>query len=67
MLIPIFGELVSSAGLALNVYFKDLPMEAAGITEALFEGITGKIRLVEGIDSNSKFSRWLGNNANGCI
>ena len=41
MLIPIFGELVSSAGLALNVYFKDLPMEVAGITEALFEGITG--------------------------
>lgn len=41
MLIPIFGELISSAGLILNVYYKDLPMEVAGLTEALFEGITG--------------------------
>lgn len=39
MLIPVFGELLSSAGLALNVYYKDLPMEYAGLTEAFFEGI----------------------------
>jgi hypothetical protein len=30
MLIPIFGELISSAGLALNVYFDYWPMEIAG-------------------------------------
>jgi hypothetical protein len=41
MLIPVFGELISSAGLVLNVYYKDLPMEVAGLTEAVFEGITG--------------------------
>ncbi|KAG5668431.1 hypothetical protein PVAND_016371 [Polypedilum vanderplanki] len=41
MMIPIFGELVSSAGLILNAYYKDWSMEVAGLTEALFEGITG--------------------------
>lgn len=44
MLIPIFGEFLSSAALVLNVYFKSWPMEAAGVAEALFEGITGKLQ-----------------------
>lgn len=41
MLIPVFGELISSAGLALNVFYGDWSMEYAGLTEAFFEGITG--------------------------
>lgn len=41
MLIPVFGELLSSAGLILNVYYSEWPMEVAGVTEAFFEGITG--------------------------
>lgn len=38
MLIPVIGELLSSAGLALNVYMTRWPMEYAGLTEAFFEG-----------------------------
>ena len=41
MLIPIFGELVASIGLILCTYFKEWPMEVAGITEALFPGLAG--------------------------
>lgn len=41
ILIPICGELLSSIGLVLNVYFDNLPMEIAGLTEALTKGITG--------------------------
>lgn len=39
MLIPIVGELAASLGLILNTYFKEWPMEVAGVTEALFPGI----------------------------
>ncbi|XP_059608428.1 probable peptidoglycan muropeptide transporter SLC46 [Phlebotomus argentipes] len=41
MLIPIVGELLSALGLILCTYFEWLPMEASGITEALFPGLTG--------------------------
>lgn len=41
MLIPIIGELAASLGLILNTYFKEWPMEVAGITEALFPGLAG--------------------------
>lgn len=41
MLIPIFGELVTSIGLILCTYFDGAPMEVAGATETLFPGITG--------------------------
>lgn len=33
----------SALGLILNTYFKDWPMEVAGITEALFPGLAGII------------------------
>lgn len=42
MLIPIVGELVTAIGLILCTYFERLPMEVAGITEALFPGLAGK-------------------------
>lgn len=45
MLIPIFGELVASIGLILCTYFKEWPMEVAGITEALFPGMAGEYRM----------------------
>lgn len=41
MLIPIFGELISSIGLILCTYYDRAPMEVAGVTEALFPGLTG--------------------------
>jgi len=31
----------SALGLILNTYFKEWPMEVAGITEALFPGLAG--------------------------
>lgn len=42
MLIPIFGELITSIGLLLCTYFDQAPVEAAAITETLFTGLTGK-------------------------
>jgi MFS transporter, PCFT/HCP family, solute carrier family 46, member 3 len=41
MLIPIIGEFITAIGLILCTYFKNLPMEACGVTEALFPGLTG--------------------------
>lgn len=42
MLLPIVGEFLTSIGLLLNAYFfYELPMEVAGVTEALFPGLTG--------------------------
>ncbi|KAJ6643128.1 Solute carrier family 46 member 3 [Pseudolycoriella hygida] len=41
MLIPILGELIAALGLMLCTYFENTPMEAAGVTEALFPGLTG--------------------------
>ena len=41
MLIPIVGEFITAIGLILCTYFKNWPMEVAGITEAFFPGITG--------------------------
>lgn len=41
MLIPIVGELFTAIGLILCTYFKNWPMEVAGITEALFPGLAG--------------------------
>lgn len=41
MLIPIVGELITALGLILCTYFDKLPMEAAGVTEALFPGLAG--------------------------
>lgn len=45
MLIPIFGELVTSIGLIMCTYFDRAPMEVAGVTETLFPGITGELFL----------------------
>lgn len=42
MLIPILGELVTALGLMLCTYFENTPMEVAGVTEALFPGLTGQ-------------------------
>lgn len=42
MLIPILGELMTALGLMLCTYFENAPMEVAGVTEALFPGLTGK-------------------------
>lgn len=42
MLIPIVGEFISAIGLMLCTYFDRLPMEFAGVTEALFPALTGK-------------------------
>lgn len=47
MLIPIFGELVTSIGLILCTYFDRAPMEVAGVTETLFPGITGRLSAVD--------------------
>lgn len=42
MLIPIIGELFTSIGLIFCTYFfYELPMEVAGLTEAIFPAITG--------------------------
>lgn len=41
MLIPIFGELITTIGLLLCTYYDQAPMEVAGATEALFPGLTG--------------------------
>lgn len=41
MLIPIIGEFISAIGLILCTYFDKLPMEFAGVTEALFPALTG--------------------------
>lgn len=41
MLIPIIGEFMTAIGLILCTYFKSVPMEVAGITEALFPALTG--------------------------
>lgn len=42
MLMPIVGEFLTSIGLILCTYFfYELPMEVAGVTEALFPAITG--------------------------
>lgn len=43
MLIPIFGELVTAVGLIFCTYFENWPMEAAGVTEALFPGLAGEL------------------------
>lgn len=40
MLIPIVGEFVTAIGLILCTYFP-VPMEVAGITEAIFPGLAG--------------------------
>lgn len=42
MLMPIIGEFLTSIGLMLCTYFfYELPMEVAGLTEAIFPAITG--------------------------
>lgn len=42
MLLPIIGEFLTSIGLILCTYFfYELPMEVAGVTEALFPALTG--------------------------
>uniref|UniRef100_A0A182SS61 Major facilitator superfamily (MFS) profile domain-containing protein n=1 Tax=Anopheles maculatus TaxID=74869 RepID=A0A182SS61_9DIPT len=41
MLIPIIGEFMTAIGLILCTYFEQVPMEVAGITEALFPALTG--------------------------
>ncbi|XP_026472113.1 proton-coupled folate transporter-like [Ctenocephalides felis] len=42
MLLPIVGELLTSVSLIICTYFFDeLPMEVAGVAEALFPGLTG--------------------------
>lgn len=43
MLIPIIGEFLSAIGLILCTYFDKLPMEFAGVTEALFPALTGNL------------------------
>ena len=46
MLIPIVGEFITAIGLILCTYFDKLPMEVAGVTEALFPGLTGDLSLL---------------------
>lgn len=41
MLIPVIGEFLATVGLIMCTYFKSLPMEAAGLAEALPPGLTG--------------------------
>lgn len=41
MLIPIFGELITSIGLLLCTHFKAAPVEVVAVTETLFNGLTG--------------------------
>lgn len=41
MLMPIVGEFMAAIGLILCTYFEKVPMEVAGVTEALFPGLTG--------------------------
>ncbi|XP_061401831.1 probable peptidoglycan muropeptide transporter SLC46 [Musca vetustissima] len=41
ILIPIVGEFLGTVGLILCVYFKDTPMEVAGLTEAIFPSLSG--------------------------
>lgn len=65
MLIPVLGELLSSAGLILNVYFKDLPMEYAGLTEALFEGLKIILRFSHNSFKPLRYHGGLGNNVDG--
>ncbi len=43
MLIPIFGEFCAAIGLILCTYFERASMEVAGVTEALFPGLAGKV------------------------
>lgn len=45
MLIPILGEFITAIGLMLCTYFENAPMEVAGVTEALFPGLTGNYNL----------------------
>lgn len=45
MLIPIIGELLTAIGLIVCTYFEGWPMEAAGVTEALFPGLAGEIQM----------------------
>ncbi|XP_055594457.1 tetracycline resistance protein, class A-like [Uranotaenia lowii] len=41
ILIPIIGEFATAVGLILCTYFERLPMEVAGVTEALFPALSG--------------------------
>ncbi|XP_013098104.1 tetracycline resistance protein, class A [Stomoxys calcitrans] len=41
IMIPIVGEFLGTVGLILCVYFKDTPMEVAGLTEAIFPSLSG--------------------------
>lgn len=41
MIIPIFGELTAAIGLMICTYMRDSRMEIAGLTEALFPGLSG--------------------------
>ena len=41
ILIPIMGEFLGTVGLMLCVYFKQTPMEVAGLTEAIFPSLSG--------------------------
>lgn len=45
MLLPIVGEFLAAIGLILCTYFENVPMEVAGVTEALFPGLTGIIEI----------------------
>lgn len=47
MLIPIFGELITSIGLLLCTYFDQTPVQVAAITETLFSGLTGEREIRE--------------------
>jgi PCFT/HCP family folate transporter-like MFS transporter 1/3 len=42
-LIKIFGEFCSAVGLILCTYFEKVPMEVAGVIEALFPGLAGEL------------------------
>lgn len=46
MLLPVVGEFLAAIGLILCTYIDSAPMEACGITEALFPGLTGEIKLL---------------------
>jgi hypothetical protein len=67
MLIPIVGELMTAIGLIFCTYFEKLPMEVAGVTEALFPGLAGKKIKTSNklLGKLFKFFRWLVYDADG--
>lgn len=45
IIIPVFGELATVFGLILCTYFKNTSIEAVGVTDSLFPGLSGNVLL----------------------